>query len=89
MEAARRFGIHEQAAGADAIAQRGLFRDVEPQCVEVDLKRIAVRRERAFGGPWIGLQLCRQVGRIDFLERTFFMLVRSINTLGQTNHCQN
>src|SRR6266849_10882622 len=70
MDAARRLGIHQQAAGAAAVAQRGLFRDVEPQWVEVDLKRIAVERKRAFGGPWIGLKLCQQVGLIDFLERT-------------------
>lgn len=70
MDAAGRLGIHQQAAGAVAVAQRGLFRDVEPQWVEVDLQRIAVERKRAFGGPWIGLELCRQVGLIDFLERT-------------------
>jgi len=38
--------------------------------VEVDLKRIEVERKRAFGGPWLGLELCRQVGLVDFLERT-------------------
>ena len=70
MDAAGRLGIHQQAAGATAVAQRGLFQDVEPQWVEVDLKRIAVERKRAFGGPWIGLHLCRQVGLVDFLEQT-------------------
>src|SRR2546425_2427330 len=40
MDAAGRLGIHQQAAGAAAVAQRGLFRDVAPQWVEVDLKRI-------------------------------------------------
>jgi transposase len=69
MDAAGRLGIHQQAAGAAAVAQRGLFRDVEPQWVEVDLKRIAVERKRAFGGPWLGLELCRQVGLIDFLKQ--------------------
>src|SRR5256712_263239 len=70
MDAAGRLGIHQQAAGAAAVAQRGLFRAVEPQWVEVDLQRIAVERKRALGGPWIGLELCRQVGLVDFLERT-------------------
>ena len=69
MDEAGRLGIHQQAAGAAAVAQRGLFRGVEPLWVEVDLQRIAVERKRALGGPWIGLQLCRQVGLIDFLER--------------------
>ncbi len=70
MDAAGRLGIHQQAAGAAAVAQRGLFRDIEPQWVEVDLKRIAIERKRAFGGPWMGQELCRQVGLLDFLERT-------------------
>ena len=70
MDTAGRLGIHQQAAGAAAIAQRGLFQDLEPQWVEVDLKRIAIERKRAFGGPWLGLELCRQVGLVDFLEQT-------------------
>ncbi len=70
MDAAGRLGLHQQAAGPAAVAQRLLFGDVEPQWVEVDLKRIAVERKRAFGGPWLGLQLCRRVGLVDFIERT-------------------
>ena len=69
MDSAGRLGIQQQAAGATTVAQRGLFQDVQPQWVEVDLKRIAVERKRAFGGPWIGLHLCRQVGLVDFLEQ--------------------
>ena len=70
MDAAGRLGVHQQAAGPAAVAQRRLFGDAEPQWVEVDLKRIAVERKRAFGGPWLGLQLCRRVGLVDFIERT-------------------
>jgi Transposase DDE domain len=69
MDAAGRLRLHQQAAGPAALAQRRLFEDVEPQWVEVDIKRIAVERKRTFGGPWLGLQLCRQVGLINF-ERT-------------------
>jgi len=70
MDAAGRLGLHQQAAGPAAVAQRRLFGDVEPQWVEVDLNRIAVERKRTFGGPWLGLQLCRRVGLVDFIERT-------------------
>src|SRR6266481_1759894 len=70
MDEARRLGPHQPAAGAAVVALRGLFRDVEAQWVEIDLKRIAIERKRAFGGPWIGLVLCRQVGLVDFLEQT-------------------
>jgi hypothetical protein len=62
MDAAGRLGLHQQAAGPAALAQRRLFEDVEPQWVEVDLKRFAVEQKRAFGDPWLGLQLCRRVG---------------------------
>src|SRR5208283_4681958 len=64
MDAAGRLGIRQQAAGAAAVAQRGLFRDVAPQWVEVDLKRIAIERKRAFGGPADGFAKC-QWKRID------------------------
>src|SRR2546428_13113881 len=67
MDAAGRLGIHQQAAGAAAVAQRGLFRDVAPQWGEVDLKRIAGERKRKFGGSWLGLRLSRQLGLVDFL----------------------
>ena len=58
MDAAGRLGIQQQAAGAAAVAQRGLFRDVEPQWVEVDLKRIAIERKRRF---WRSLDRTRVV----------------------------
>ena len=70
MDAAGRLGVRQQAEGPAAIAQRGLFGDAEPQWMEVDLKRISVERKRAFGGPWLGQQLCRQIGLADFIERT-------------------
>jgi len=54
MDAAGRLGIHQQAAGAAVVAQRGLFRDVAPQWVEVDLKRIAIERKRALAVPGWG-----------------------------------
>ena len=69
MDAAGRLGVRQQAEGPAAVAQRGLFGDAEPQWMEVDLKRISVERKRAFGGPWLGQQLCRQIGLADFIER--------------------
>jgi hypothetical protein len=69
-DAAGRLGIHQPAIGAVAVAQHGLFRDVEPQWVEVDLQHIAIEPKRAFGGPWIGLELCRTAVSVDlFLAR--------------------
>src|SRR5437899_11509452 len=70
MDAAGRLGIHQQAAGAAAVAQRGLFRDVAPQWVEVDLKRTAVERRRKFGAPWPGLRPSRELRLVDLLDQT-------------------
>ena len=40
LDAAGPLGIQQQAADAAAVAQQGLFRDVEPQWVEVVLNQI-------------------------------------------------
>jgi hypothetical protein len=70
MDEAGRLGVRRQAAYGDATWQSRLFDRAEPEWVEVDLKRIAVERSREFGGPWLGLELCRRLGLVEFLERT-------------------
>ena len=50
--------------------QQQLFDDVRPQWVEVDASRVRVENCRRFGGPWLGLELVRQLGLKEFLERT-------------------
>ena len=52
-----------------AIRQKRLFDDVRPQWVEVDAARVRVENCREFGGPWLGLELVRQLGLKEFLER--------------------
>lgn len=69
MDEAGRLGVRQQAEYGDARWQRRLFDRAEPEWVEVDLKRIAVERNRQFGGPWLGLELCRRLGLVEFLER--------------------
>jgi hypothetical protein len=69
MDEAGRLGVRQQAEFGDARWQRRLFDRAEPEWVEVDLKRIAVERNRQFGGPWVGLELCRRLGLVEFLER--------------------
>lgn len=68
MDAAGRLGVRQQAEHGEGTWQARLFDDTEPEWVEVDLKRIAVERSRAFGGPWLGLELCRRLGLVEFLE---------------------
>src|SRR5512140_3799212 len=69
MDEAGRLGVRQQAEYGDARWQRRLFDRAEPEWVEVDLKRIAVERSREFGGPWLGLELGRRLGLVEFLER--------------------
>lgn len=65
-----RLGIRRAAEGPGRSRQKRLFDDVEPQWVEVDPARVRVENCRDFGGPWLGLQLIRQLGLAGFLEET-------------------
>ncbi|MGA8618946.1 MAG: hypothetical protein WB660_10580, partial [Candidatus Sulfotelmatobacter sp.] len=41
--------------------------EVEPQWVEVDLKRVRVECARQFGGVWLGYELLQRLGLIQLL----------------------
>lgn len=50
-------------------AQPGsLFGEIQPEWVEVDVRRVRVERSRQFGGPWLGLELLRRLELDHFLE---------------------
>jgi transposase len=68
LDEAGRVGVRHAAEGAGWSRQKRLFDDVDPRWVEVDTSRVRVERCRDFGGPWLGLQLIRQVGLKAFLE---------------------
>jgi len=59
-----------QAARGSHDRQQKLFDDVEPNYVEVDIKRVRVERCREFGGPWLGLQLMKLLGLDEFFAET-------------------
>ena len=65
MDHAGRVGIRAAAAGAH---QYDLFDNAEPEWVEVDIKGVSVERKQAFGGAWLGLELCRCLGLPEFLD---------------------
>jgi hypothetical protein len=52
--------------------QRSLFAEPnpEPRFVEIDRARVRVENCRNFGGPWVALELMRQLGLDEFLKRT-------------------
>jgi transposase len=41
---------------------------VDPEWVEVDVKRVRIERSRAFGGAWVGLQVAERLGLPAFLR---------------------
>ena len=69
MDEAGRAGVQRRAEQGDPSWQPALFEsEVEPEWVEVNPKGVQVERSRAFGGPWLGLELCRRLGLIEFFE---------------------
>lgn len=64
-----RLGVKQAAQAEAADRQCHLFDEVEPRYVEVDVHGIRVERVRDFGGPWLGLQLIKQLQLDAFLER--------------------
>ena len=61
----KRRGVQRAAGGK---AEPSLFDQAAAEWVEVDIKRLRVERCLDFGGPWLGLQLLRRLGLIDFLD---------------------
>ena len=73
MDEAGRLGI-EQAADPQPTTRQGeLFPDEnrsQPRFVEIDRSGVRVENCRQFGGPWLALQLVKQLGLDEFLRRT-------------------
>ena len=69
MDQAGRLGIKQAAEGEAGQEQGRLFQEPSPRWVQVDAERVRVERGRAFGGPWLGLQLIHKLGLAQLLER--------------------
>ena len=65
MDAKGRVGVR---AGVEGNHQYELFDSLEPEWVEVDVKRVTVERKLEFGGAWLGLEMCRSLGLPEFLS---------------------
>lgn len=70
LDEAHRLGVHQAAAGTAGNHQKKLFDNTPPTWVEVDVKRVRVENRRAFGGPWLGLELIHAVGLKEWLAQT-------------------
>jgi hypothetical protein len=65
-----RSGVKQAAEGNRRRRQKRLFDDIEPEWVEVDVRRVRVESRRDFGGPWLALELISQLGLKGLLEKT-------------------
>ena len=72
MDEAGRLGVEQAADPQRASPQQELFPEVqtEPRFVEIDRTRVRVENCRQFGGPWLALELVKQLGLHEFLART-------------------
>ena len=59
----------QQAGRRTGERQCSLYDQVEPQWVDVDVNRLRVERCLDFGAPWVGLEILRKLGLIDFLGK--------------------
>jgi len=66
-EKARRKGVKRAAKAAES-TQGDLYDNTADEWVEVDTKRVRSERVRAFGGPWLGLELMKQLDLANFLN---------------------
>ena len=69
MDEQGRLGV-KRCAERTTTHRGSLFRDAQPEWVEVDSKRVQVDRSRKFGGPWLGLELLRRLELDHFLDET-------------------
>ena len=69
LDESSRLGLMETASGRSEHGhQKGLFSDLEPRWVEVDTTRVRVERTRLFGGVWLGLEVLKKLGLLEFLQ---------------------
>lgn len=68
-EEAERAGVLRAADAKGALRQGELFGETIAQWVEVDAAAVRVERPRAFGAPWLGLELMKQLELPAFLAQ--------------------
>lgn len=70
MEEKKRRGVKWTAEEKELPEPRSLFDNDAPEYAEVDTKRVRVENCRDFGGPWLGMELVKELGLDRFLEKT-------------------
>jgi transposase len=67
MDAAGRLGVQRAAENRQEVQGQLWEEGVSPQWVEVDLRGVRVEKVVDFGGPWLGVELLRQLRLDEFL----------------------
>ena len=72
MDEAGRLGVEQAADPQPSSPQRELFPEpsAELRFVEIDRASVRVENCRQFGGPWLALELVKQLGLHEFLKQT-------------------
>jgi transposase len=68
LDKAGRLGIEKVAKGSSSCQLKLFEQDTEPEWVEVNVKAIRVENIREFGGPWLCLELIRQLALDQFVS---------------------
>src|ERR1700691_2733823 len=71
MDEAGRLGVEQAADPQPSAPQQALFPEpsAEPRFVEIDRASVRVENCRQFGGPWLALELIKQLGLHEFLKQ--------------------
>jgi transposase len=71
MDESGRFGVQQAIEPAPTDPQTRLFPEetAAPEFIEIDRTRLRVENCRQYGAPWVALQLIRQLGLDEFLQR--------------------
>jgi transposase len=67
MDEAGRVGVERAAENRQEVQGELWEETVSPEWVEVDVRRVRVEKVVDFGGPWLGLELLRQLKLDEFL----------------------
>jgi len=79
----QRLGVKDAAEGRQGTRQKRLFDDVQPQWVEVDVKRVRVENRRNFGGAWLGLELADAA-----FDELFQMAAQQVSVPSTHTYCK-
>ena len=68
MDATGRLGVKNAVTGQKGY-QKDIFKDEEPEWIEVNVRGVRTEKVRDFGDIWLALQLLKRLGLYDFFKK--------------------